>query len=111
MPEPKWNPVQEVRQKYPGLKDWPDSRILENLSDPTRFRTAFPQYAHLGDDVIKRNIGDLQKGMDFTANPKAGQGVNLPAGVRVAGRNAEPFHGSLATWFRRALVGCGFTCT
>ena len=123
MPEPKWNPVQEVRQKYPGLKDWPDSRILENLSDPTRFRTAFPQYAHLGDDVIKRNIGDLQKGMDFTANPKgeglykrvqdaskagyrmiqqdmrkyardtaadpnAGQGVNLPAGVRVAGRNA-----------------------
>jgi hypothetical protein len=63
----KWNPVDEARQSYPALKDWSDARILNNLSDPTKFKSAFPQYAHLGDDVIKRNISALQES-HLTAN-------------------------------------------
>jgi hypothetical protein len=75
MPDKTWNPVQEVRTKYPGLKDWSDDRILQNLSDPKRFRAAFPQYSKLGDDVIKRNLSGLRS-------------ANLPPGVRIAGKNA-----------------------
>jgi hypothetical protein len=75
MPDKAWNPVQEVRTKYPGLKDWSDDRILQNLSDPKRFRAAFPQYSNLGDDVIKRNLSGLRS-------------ANLPPGVRIAGKNA-----------------------
>jgi len=75
MPDKTWNPIQEVRTKYPGLKDWSDDRILQNLSDPKRFRAAFPQYSNLGDDVIKRNISGLRS-------------ANLPPGVRIAGKNA-----------------------
>lgn len=56
----QWNPVPEVRAKYPGLKDWSDDSILKNLSDPAKFRTEFPQYAHVADDVIKKNINGIR---------------------------------------------------
>lgn len=65
-----WNPVTEAREKYAGLKDWSDDRILKNLSDPVKFKSAFPQYKDLPDDVIKRNIGKLmEQSSDFTSNP------------------------------------------
>jgi hypothetical protein len=65
-----WNPVPELKQKYPGLKDWTDEKIYNNLSDPTKFRSAFPQYAKLGDDVIKRNIDKLRTPAQPTNVPK-----------------------------------------
>jgi hypothetical protein len=57
----RWNPVADVRKKYPGLKDWSDDRILKNMEDPTKFKSAFPEYSHLSDDAIKRNVGKLRK--------------------------------------------------
>ena len=58
---PPWNPVQDVRAEWPGLKDWSDQRILTNLSDPAKFRTALPQYAQLDDNSIKENITWMKK--------------------------------------------------
>jgi len=40
-PVEQWNPVPEMRQKYPNLKDWSDIRILDNLSDPKKFSQSF----------------------------------------------------------------------
>lgn len=51
-----WNPVDEARKRYPALQGWDTSRIVSNLSDPTRFRSAFPEYAQLDDATIQRNI-------------------------------------------------------
>jgi len=60
MPD-RWNPIEDVRKRYPGLKDWGDGRILENMSDPAKFRSAFPEYAHLDDERIKSNVSKLQE--------------------------------------------------
>jgi len=71
-PGEKWNPVPELRAKYPGLKEWSDERILESLSDPAKFRSAFPQYAALSDDVIKRNIAVLRAKATMDSSPANG---------------------------------------
>jgi hypothetical protein len=59
MADTQWNPIQEARQKYPGLKDWTDTQILKDLSDPAKFRSAFPQYASLPDSTISKNMANL----------------------------------------------------
>jgi hypothetical protein len=84
-----WNPVPELKQKYPGLKDWTDEKIYNNLSDPNKFRSAFPQYANLGDDVIKRNIDRLKTSTQQTAQaaPVADMSrVNQPFSAEDAAR-------------------------
>lgn len=62
----QWNPISELKEKYPDLSGWSDDRILTTLSDPGKFRSAFPQYASLSDDVIKKNIAKIKS--DFTSN-------------------------------------------
>jgi hypothetical protein len=52
----QWDPVAAARQKYPGLANEPDTKILQHLSDPNNFRNAFPEYGHLDDQVITRNM-------------------------------------------------------
>jgi hypothetical protein len=51
-----FDPVAELRQRYPGVASEPDDKIREHLSDPNNFRSAFPEYSHLDDDTIKRNM-------------------------------------------------------
>ena len=55
--EQTWDPVAELRSRYPGVADQPDDKIREHLSDPKNFRSAFPEYAHLDDQTIRRNMG------------------------------------------------------
>lgn len=52
----QWDPVAAMRQKYPGLANEPDTKILQHLSEPTNFRTSFPEYGHLDDTTIQRNM-------------------------------------------------------
>ena len=56
-----WNPVGDLRKKYSGLKSWTDDQILESMEDPSKFRSAFPEYSHLNDGTIKRNVQSLRK--------------------------------------------------
>jgi hypothetical protein len=80
MPDEKWNPVSDVRTRYPGLKDWSDDRILNSLSDPQKFRSAFPEYSHLDDERIKNNIASLRTPTNLTKNtinPATGKGYGL----------------------------------
>ncbi len=50
-----WDPVAAVKEKYPemGLSD---QQIYSNLSNPEKFRSAFPEYSDLKDDEIKTGI-------------------------------------------------------
>jgi hypothetical protein len=34
MPESAWNPVEEAKAKWPGLKDHSDAYILNQMADP-----------------------------------------------------------------------------
>ena len=38
----EWNPVEAVKTKYPNL-GLPDHEIAQNLQDPVKFRSAFPE--------------------------------------------------------------------
>lgn len=52
-----FNPVSEVRQRYPRDTAYmDDSLILNNLSNPAKFRQTFPEYRTLDDDMIRRNM-------------------------------------------------------
>lgn len=51
-----FDPVTEVRKQYPALQSTSDEYILKELSDPGKFRAAFPQYKDLGDDWIIHNM-------------------------------------------------------
>ncbi len=111
MPEKQWNPVKEVRANYPGLKDWSDDRILENLSDPQKFRSAFPQYGKLTDDVIRRNIGSLRSQSPEslaknTIDPKTGKGYGLYAMSSPEGQTYQIPYNNVMTATQR-----GFTTT
>lgn len=73
----------ELKAKYPGLKSWSDDAVLEKMLDPSKFRSAFPQYAGLDDNRIKTNISKLltkQPGYLTTNRPgKDGKGQGLYA--------------------------------
>ena len=56
MPEDVFNPVTAAREHWPALADWDDATILQNLQDPAKFRSAFPEYAQLSDDTIRTNM-------------------------------------------------------
>jgi serine/threonine protein kinase len=60
IPEEWWNPIEDVRRRYPDLKNWSDDRILRNLTDPKWVRSAFPEYAQLSDDWIKNRTNRLR---------------------------------------------------
>lgn len=51
-----FDPVAELRSRYPGTANEPDEKVHEYLSDPKNFRAAFPEYKDLDDDTIKRNM-------------------------------------------------------
>lgn len=56
----RFDVVAEVRKKYPALKDWSDQEIISNLQDPTKFRSAFPEYASLNDVTIRTNMAQYK---------------------------------------------------
>lgn len=49
--------VQAFRSKYKGAATQPDQKIVQYLSDPTKFRSSFPEYGDLDDSVILHNMG------------------------------------------------------
>lgn len=51
-----FDPVAELRQRYPGVANEPDEKIRQHLSSPENFRAAFPEYAHLDNETITRNL-------------------------------------------------------
>jgi hypothetical protein len=51
-----FDPVSELRTRYPGVANEPDEKIREHLSDPNNFRAAFPEYKGLDDATIVRNM-------------------------------------------------------
>lgn len=90
MADDQWNPVKELKAKYPGLQSWSDDAVLENMLDTNKFRSAFPQYAGLDDNKIKTNISKLlakQPGYLSTNRPdKTGKGQGL---YKMQGPNAQ----------------------
>lgn len=50
-----WNPVQEFRQNWPNA-NLSDQQILTNLQDPAKFRSAFPGYTGVTDDMIRTRM-------------------------------------------------------
>src|ERR1700676_1179463 len=53
---PKWDAVGELKKRYPGIANETDQKILQHLSKPNNFRSAFPEYKHLDDKTIQNNI-------------------------------------------------------
>src|SRR5208283_6029121 len=51
-----WDPVAELRSRYPGVANEPEEKIRQHLSNPQNFRSAFPEYTHLDDATITRNM-------------------------------------------------------
>ncbi len=100
MAEP-WNPVEEARKRYPALAEWDDARILNNLADPKKFRSAFPEYAELDDATIGRNISTLAGQLEqkkealrlgVPQEVVEGQGI-VERGVRGIGRGISTIAG------------------
>ena len=56
MPDGDFNMLEEVKKRYPALKDWDADRIYRNMADPAKFREAFPEYAHIDNTTIGRNV-------------------------------------------------------
>lgn len=55
-----WNPIAEAKTKYPGLASESEDKIGEFLSQPQNFRSSFPEYAHLDDQTIVRNMANVR---------------------------------------------------
>src|SRR5690349_436141 len=74
-----WNPVDQARKKFPGLSDWSDDQIYQNLSTPDGFRSAFPEYSTLDDNTIQKNVSQFAPAAASVAPPKATQPATQPA--------------------------------
>jgi hypothetical protein len=59
-----WDAVAAAKQKYPGLASEPDEKVGGFLSNPANFRNSFPEYAHLDDQTIGRNMAKYAPKVD-----------------------------------------------
>lgn len=75
-----WNPVEDFKTKYPS-SGYSDQEIYKNLSNPSMFKSAFPNYAHLGDDEIKQGLGQFASKYAPSGPPK-GPSLPIPAGLQ-----------------------------
>ena len=57
--EQMWDPIAALREKYPAIANEPDAKVAGYLAQPKNFRAAFPEYAHLDDDYIARNMAAI----------------------------------------------------
>ena len=64
----QWNPVAEFRQLWPNAKI-SDADVLKNLQDPAKFRSAFPHYTGVTDDMIRTKMKAYSP-MDMPSQPK-----------------------------------------
>lgn len=78
---PQFDPVGEVRKRYPALKTWSDDQVVQNLSHPEKFRAAFPEYSHLDDATITRNMGKYAAPQPATGGDDMPQ-VKPPTGLK-----------------------------
>lgn len=51
-----FDPLAELRKRYPGVSQEPDEKLYQHLSNPANFRSAFPEYEHLDDQTITTNM-------------------------------------------------------
>jgi hypothetical protein len=56
MADGEWNPVEALKAQYPQM-GMSDGQIMQTLQDPAKFRSAFPQYTDVTDDMIRTNMG------------------------------------------------------
>src|ERR1700674_1086597 len=85
-----WNPIAEARTKYPGLASESEDKIGEFLSQPQNFRSSFPEYGHLDDQTIARNMANVRAiaplKTDVPPNPIMAPGAeSTNTGERLAG--------------------------
>lgn len=74
-----WNPVEDFKTKYPS-SGYSDQEIYKNLSNPSMFKSAFPHYAHLGDDEIKQGLGQFAS--KYAPVVPKGPSLPIPAGLQ-----------------------------
>ncbi len=87
-----WSPISLLRERYPGLASEPDEKIAGYLAKPENFRAAIPEYAHLDDDTIKRNMA------------KVGREIGERAGAQP---EKEGFLSHAGQWFKAQLPQSG----
>lgn len=87
-----FDPIAELRTRYPGVAQEPDEKVYNHLSNPANFRAAFPEYAHLDDETITRNMAS------HAPSEQARQGVVPPAG-------AQPMKAQTETQFEKDREG------
>lgn len=80
-----FDPLNELRTRYPGVANEPDEKVYKHLSDPNNFRAAFPEYAHLDDDTITRNMAS------HAPSEQARQGVVTPGIAPMKAQNETQF--------------------
>ena len=99
-----WDPIVAARQKFPGIKDESDEKIGEFISEPKNFRNTFPEYSHLDDQTIVRNMADTRAKAPL---PKAAPAVNPISKAPQVSRSGEQLAGGggeAARPARQALV-------
>lgn len=94
-----FDPIAELRKRYPDprVSGAPDAKIIDHLSSPDNFRAAFPEYAHVDDETITRNM--------------ARHAPNLPGGtpqlIDAVKAGKAPGAPTQATPFERGIPGTG----
>lgn len=80
-----FDPLNELRARYPGVAKEPDEKVYHHLSDPNNFRAAFPEYAHLDDETITRNMAQ------HAPSEQARQGVVTPGAAPMKAQTQTEF--------------------
>src|SRR5512146_2152241 len=83
-----WNPIVEAYKRYPGLKGKTVDEVGQFLNNPQNFRQSFPEYAHLSDDVIQRNVG---RHATVTQQQSQQPGFWQSLGAQAGGMISAPF--------------------
>lgn len=84
-----FDPVAEAKNRL-DLSSFNDAQIYQNLSDPNKFRQAFPEYSHLDDDTITRNMKTFAPKYANLANSGALPGVQKPSNPILAASGEQP---------------------
>jgi hypothetical protein len=99
-----WDPIAAARQKFPGLKDQPDDKIGEFVSEPKNFRNTFPEYSHVDDQTITRNMADVRARAPLQKAAPAVNPISQAPQVSRTGEQLAGGGGESARPQRQALV-------
>lgn len=96
MPEEIFNPAAEAKRRWPGLAQMTDDQVFERLSDPVKFRSAFPELERLPDETIIKNVTRFRRLHTGAVGPSATGQTLSPTGALAVRQNPKEAVAKLA---------------